>query len=229
VSATGRNLAGHERFADDAYETPYWCTRAILPHLKKGPVLDPCCGNGAILQVVHEQWKVPTLGYEFDPSRANAATFVGIAATSAIRNVDATKIAWKINNTVITNPPYSDAIQFIEISLIERSDFDKAFLLRLNFLGSQKRAEFHRKHPADIFVLSQRPSFALALSCAPPKGAPKCGWGEMIALRPDGTPSCPRPERCPQCNSSIRASSSDACEYAWFVWGPRRGNRWFIL
>lgn len=27
----------------------------------------------------------------------------------------------------------------------------------------------------------------------------------------------------------FRKSTSDATEYAWFVWGPGRGNRWWIL
>ena len=32
-------------------------------------------------------------------------------------------------------------------------------LLRLNWLGAQERREFHRTHPADIFVLPRRPNF----------------------------------------------------------------------
>lgn len=50
MSATGR---GAERRADDFYETPGWCTRAIRTRLDVFPnsvVLDPCAGTGAILR-----------------------------------------------------------------------------------------------------------------------------------------------------------------------------------
>lgn len=50
MSATGR---GAERRADDFYETPGWCTRAILPHLipnlpERHIVLEPGSGSGSI-------------------------------------------------------------------------------------------------------------------------------------------------------------------------------------
>jgi hypothetical protein len=34
-----------------------------------------------------------------------------------------------------------------------------AFLLRLNWLGGQARAAWHRANPCDVYVLPRRPSF----------------------------------------------------------------------
>lgn len=58
---------------------------------------------------------------------------------------------------IITNPPYSLAEEFLRKSLEIAPVV--CFLLRLNFLGSQKRAAFLSKNPPDVYVLSERPSF----------------------------------------------------------------------
>jgi hypothetical protein len=202
VSATGRNLAGHERHPDDDYATPAWCTRAIMPHLtiSEGIVLDPCCGVGAILDVFHAAWPNRlTKGIEFNEERHASAKckkhvvfFDDALSPSCV---------WPSCDAIVTNPPYNLALPFIEkairshvakpneqsidVPYDSEPSIDLAFLLRLNFLGSQKRADFHRAHPCDVFVLPRRPSFT--------------GGG------------------------------TDATEYAWFVWGQGRGNRWFML
>lgn len=222
MSATGRNLAGHERAEDDFYETPHWATRAILPHLQRGAsVLDPCCGLGAILDVARGSWQT-TCGIEIGAWRAKKAAARG---HEVVRRDALSAGAWPNAFTIVTNPPYSLAEDFIRRAWQEAPNSDAAFLLRLNFLGAQKRAAFHRRRPADVFLLPRRPSFVLAVSC---KG--RCGWGELIPLRPDtGKPTWDRPARCNACGDRVTASSSDACEYAWFVWGPNRGGRWQIL
>jgi hypothetical protein len=67
---------------------------------------------------------------------------------------------WPSATLLVTNPPYSLAAEFIQRALERyRKSIDCAFLLRLNYLGSQKRAAFHREHPSDVFVLPRRPSF----------------------------------------------------------------------
>jgi hypothetical protein len=157
MSATGRNLVGRERLPDDFYQTPAWCVRAILPHLTGvSAVLDPCCGNGAILDVVADEWKCITTGIELDPVRE-----VNHLATRG----DALRMRWP-EATVITNPPYSLAFEFVCKSIFTDDDpplvsrRESAFLLRLNWLGSMKRYAFHRIMPADLYVLPRRPSFA---------------------------------------------------------------------
>jgi hypothetical protein len=167
VSAAGRSAAaetGHVRHADDSYATPAWCTRAILPHLTPGSVLDPCCGDGAILDVVRDAWSAPQFGIEIDAVRARKARCGrsrGIATDDAL---DQQRVDWPDidGGNIITNPPYRLAMQFVARALHEigrGKPATAAFLLRLNFLGAQSRADFHRAHPADVYVLPRRPSF----------------------------------------------------------------------
>lgn len=59
---------------------------------------------------------------------------------------------------IITNPPFSLAMPFLTKSLSEAPTV--IYLLRLNFLGSQKRKAFWQAHrPSHVMVLSKRPSF----------------------------------------------------------------------
>jgi hypothetical protein len=61
---------------------------------------------------------------------------------------------------IFTNPPYSLAEEIITHALETWSKATVVMLLRLNFLGSQKRKPFWDKHPvSEIYVLSKRPSF----------------------------------------------------------------------
>ena len=70
---------------------------------------------------------------------------------------DYLKVNFK-SDLIVTNPPFSLALEFLEKSLREAEVV--VYLLRLNFLGSQKRKPFWEKNPpSHIFVLSKRPSF----------------------------------------------------------------------
>lgn len=61
-------------------------------------------------------------------------------------------------DVIITNPPFSLAMEFILRSLATYSRF-VVMLLRLNYLGSAKRHSFLRQCAPDIYVLPDRPSF----------------------------------------------------------------------
>lgn len=59
---------------------------------------------------------------------------------------------------IITNPPFKHALEFLQKSLRE-ADVN-IYLLRLGFLESVRRREFHQKNPpTNLVVLSKRPSF----------------------------------------------------------------------
>lgn len=59
---------------------------------------------------------------------------------------------------IITNPPFKLALEFLEKSLAEADVC--IYLLRLGFLESKKRREFHKRNPPNhLIVLSERPSF----------------------------------------------------------------------
>jgi len=163
MSATGRNNVRH---ADDYYRTPAWCVRALLKYVKttsekdyaalhNSSILDPACGDAAILEVL-DSYGFKGVGIEIDPTRAEKAREHGFGVYCG----DAL-VTYMSAQAVITNPPYSLAMEFVQKAL-SRCDppvFFAAFLLRLNWLASRKRAEFHRNTPADILVLPKRPSF----------------------------------------------------------------------
>lgn len=66
-----------------------------------------------------------------------------------------------IYDTIITNPPFSLAIEFIKKGLDDvKKNGHVIYLLRLNFLGSEKRNPFFIKYmPKAIVVHSHRMSF----------------------------------------------------------------------
>ena len=155
MSATGRS---NVRDPDDNYATPPWVTQLLLPYLALPPgirVLDPCCGEGAILRMLPAG--VQSIGIELDAGRAATARAAGF---SVITRDALTAEPWPTADLVITNPPYRQALEFVERALVEIGAGTVVMLLRLNWLGSQARADFHRQHPSDVCVLSKRPSFA---------------------------------------------------------------------
>lgn len=184
MSATGRSDVRH---AADYYVTPAWVTRAILKELpRNGPVLDAGCGKGAIMRVLRDRYKKPGELHGMDVvapyARACAEEFENVIEGNFLEARQPAGTPWKV---IVANPPYQMAGQFVAKALeLVGKKGTVAMLLRLNWLAGQKRAQFHREHPADVYVLSKRPSFT--------------GQG------------------------------TDATEYAFFLWGPGRGNRWFL-
>ena len=60
---------------------------------------------------------------------------------------------------IVGNPPFQEAEAHVRHA-IEHARVGCAFLLRLAFLESEKRAEFWRLHPpAEVHILTRRPSF----------------------------------------------------------------------
>lgn len=180
MSSTNR---GGLRHANDLYVTPKWAVDAILPHMGAPTrVLDPACGDGELLRAAADFWhgRVQMYGIDIE-DRGWPLTDVRDALKPE---------PWPVVDMILANPPYSLAFEFVCRALQEarrrnRQNGTCAVLLRLAWLAGQKRAEFHRQHPSDVYVLSKRPSFT--------------------------------------------GAGTDSADYAWFVWGPDRGGRWFVL
>lgn len=243
MSSTARNDV---RDPDDFYETPAWCTDAILPHLMRlapgSSVLEPNCGRGAIVErlLAYGAVRNQITAVEFNVERAQVARvnlklpvvcedFLlwsrKIVGPSPIHeplfSTGPTAIARKDTfDCVISNPAFRIAMAVIEaaLALTAPRGGEVAMLLRLAWLASQERAAFHREHPADIYVLGSRPSFCASLRCKA-----DCGWHVLQEI------DAPRAKRCPSCDERVVVTTSDSADYAWFVWGPGRGNRWFLL
>lgn len=164
MSATNR---GTVRAPDDYYSTPPWCVEALLTlpglraYLARSYVIDPCAGDGAILASLTGV-ALTRGGVELSAERAAlsgrvARTIVGDFLSAEVT----TRIArpeWQ--TAIITNPPYSLAMEFVCASLTFPACSLVAMLLRVNWLAGRKRAAFHKRTPAAVRVLSRRPSFA---------------------------------------------------------------------
>lgn len=166
MSATNRGprLGG----ADDFYETPAWCVHRFLEKYPKflGRCLDPCAGEGAIVKACYSFGKP---GLEFDPGNW---TCVEIRHTPTVGEYrlwadflrldrgDFPLVGTRID-TVISNPPYKLAEEFIRKSIELFPNASVIFLLRLNFLASRSRLALYRDIGVpDVYVLPNRPSFS---------------------------------------------------------------------
>lgn len=157
MSSTKR---GGQRSEADAYATPEWATlRALeaMPWLPPGGHwMDPCAGDGAIIRATklvypRVEWDAVEIRDEAEPDlKATGANYViGDFLAGHFRPLAA--------HVVFTNPPFRIAQDFIEKSLTITDHV--VMLLRLNYLGSEKRADFLREYPPDVYVLPNRPSF----------------------------------------------------------------------
>lgn len=170
MSSTVRSKKNSEDFHErDVRFTPHWVTEAILPHVPVwSNVLDPCCGNGSILQVCKDQGfgTDDMTGIDIDSNLCRDTTYqVGCGTICA--NILDVNLSLDYNGKfagalIITNPPFSIADELIMgrlVPFIEDEGGILVCLLRLAWVASQKRAEFHRRTRADIYVLPRRPSF----------------------------------------------------------------------
>lgn len=159
MSATNRSDA---RRPDDFYETPGWCVRRLLDRVKLPGVewLEPAAGKGAIIRAVNAsrgmlpKWTAVDLRPETKPHLTDLVDGVDVYAGIDFLRGDFGGCNFDV---VITNPPFSLAMEFIEEALLLAPYV--VLLLRLNFLGAGKRAGFFAGEMPDVYVLPNRPSF----------------------------------------------------------------------
>ena len=180
MSSTGRvpaqgTLSGlaRERHPDDFYRTPRWAVEALLGRVGyglEGPILEPGCGDGAILEVLRDHQHGPLLGVEKDPERclqARLAIDTGATVCTDFLGEDLAgdlaqaAPAYLRPRAAISNPPFRLAQAFIEQTLdVVEPGGCCWFLLRLAFLAGQRRAASGLwEHLAAVYVLPRRPSF----------------------------------------------------------------------
>lgn len=141
----------------DFYETPDWAIRplgSVLPVKAGDRILDAGCGTGAILRCVGEMFPENEIrGVEKDETRCLAAREM---TELPVDRGDFLLLQERFD-IIVSNPPYSFAIEFVQKALTLAPVV--AMLLRLPWLASQCRAEWHRENPAHVCVLPRRPSF----------------------------------------------------------------------
>ena len=161
MSATNR---GTKRKESDFYATPLETVYSLLDNYNDiSPddfIFEPSAGNGNIIRALRNrgfQNRISAIEIrpEEEPNLKEIADSVGI--------FDFLKHAPDFikYDVIIGNPPYSLAKEFIDKSLeMLKPGGRLIFLLRTNFLESQKRFEWWQdKLPTRLYVLSKRPSF----------------------------------------------------------------------
>ncbi len=147
-----------DRAPADFYPTPYQCVERFLEAvpLPGGRWLEAGAGNGAIIQAAARpdvQWTAVELR---ESCRGDLVPLVGAENVVTADFLKSPRPDRRYD-VALFNPPYTLALEFVKEAM-ERADVVAA-LLRLNFLGSQKRAAFMREFCPDVYVLPDRPSF----------------------------------------------------------------------
>jgi len=141
----GARDAGYKDNLDaDFYETPPLATLSLVESYfldRRISIWEPACGYGAISEVLRN------LGFTVVSSDIQAHGYGKVADVFAVTE--------PFMGTIVTNPPYSIATEFVDhcCNLAPRC----AFLLRLAFLEGQKRKLLFQKHKlARVLVFSKR-------------------------------------------------------------------------
>jgi hypothetical protein len=151
VSATNRSDV---RDPDDFYETPAWCVHRLIEAIdlpRHGSWLEPSAGANAIVSALVAKSDLDTdrrifMSLDINPRcpLVNKGDFLSYRFDRGF-------------DVIIGNPPYRLAEDFARRAVGLAPTV--AFLLRLNWLASAKRAEWMREHTPSIYVLPNRPSF----------------------------------------------------------------------
>lgn len=220
MSATNRG--GLQRHEHDFYETPDPAIDVVLDALGIGPefdgyVVDAGCGNGAIAaRVAARAPNADVRGIERQEElilRAKEKRLVSVAWEHA------DWLSWQPDGTpdlVIGNPPYQ----------LTRWDPDLVVMKKGKPTGEIGGLRIEDRHYAEKFIRK-------ALEVVGKKGTVAMLLRENYlvpktrrALRADfGMPNIHALEKRP----SFNGSGTDATDYAWFVWGPKRAGKWSVL
>jgi len=133
--------SGYKRKEFDRYETPEWVTKCLLPHIPKRvtEVWEPACGSGKMSRVLQ------SAGYHVYGTDIETGQNFLTKESEVIYTADA----------IITNPPYADALAFIDMAL-SITDF-VAMLLRTDYDHASSRARlFTKGRFAKKLVLTKR-------------------------------------------------------------------------
>lgn len=220
MSATNRG--GLQRHEFDFYETPDEAIDTVLDVLGidanfDGYAVDAGCGNGAIAgRIAGRAPNADVRGIEKNPDlieRAKEKRLVSVAWECA------DWLTWQSDGTpdlVVANPPYQ----------LTHWDPEKVVMKKGKPTGERGGLVYDDRHYAEKFIRK-------ALEVAGKKGTVAMLLRENYLvpktrrkLREEfGIPNIHALERRP----SFNGSGTDATDYAWFIWGPKRAGKWSVL
>lgn len=138
-------VVGADREQYDFYATEPKAVELLLDEEQfQKDTLEPCCGMNHITDVLKNE------GYQVTTS-----DLINRGVGAEVKDFFDYE-SW--GGDIITNPPYSKALEFVQHSLdITQQGSKIAMFLKIQFLEGKKRKEFFKKHPPKhIYVASSR-------------------------------------------------------------------------
>ena len=156
------HVSGYQRAGQDFYATPAWVTEALLRHVRfRGPVWEPCCGDGAMSSVLAGQ------GYDVISTDLMDRGF-GEAGVDFLTTYTVPSGC----RSIVTNPPYGDSgshaaqsrsptamLEFLRhaMMLTRSVQGQLALLVRLQWVAGRRVADVMSAGPfAATIVLTRR-------------------------------------------------------------------------
>jgi len=159
INLTGARRTEGTRHKDDWYKTPakalddlleVWFVRGF-----RTPIWENACGDGVLVKKLKEMGYRYTVGSDL-VNRSNGAYAVNDFLDNPYWFVDEHHIQ---PTTIITNPPFKHALEWVQKSLkVVTDDGLVILLLKFTFLESLKRRKFFRSNRQlkYVFVYSKR-------------------------------------------------------------------------
>lgn len=141
VTLGASNHTEGERHPDDYYATEPKATELLMQEQDFSEcVLEPCCGQGHMAEVLARKYKVYAFDL-FDRGYGTVADFFKFKS-------------W--HGDIITNPPYKGALKFVQHALEIIPEGNKvAMFLRIQFLEGKERGEFFKNNPPKYIYISR--------------------------------------------------------------------------
>lgn len=128
------------------FPTPPWATRALFEHViptASGTCWEPACGEGHMADVLAERFDLVSMSDVHDYGYGRTGSFVGVGA-DVIEAVD------PLPDWIITNPPFSLAVEFAERALLDARE-GVALLVRTSWLeGAGRWERLFRDQPPTV-------------------------------------------------------------------------------
>lgn len=146
MTSTPKNVHTWARDPNDWYVEPEWCSEALFAaETFTDPIVDPCAGTGRIVQAARRA------GYEALAFDLIERQMLGVVSK---RDYFRTVLP---ECTIVSNPPFSRAREFVERGLL--FGHDMALFLPLPFIAGDRRSRWMEETPlAAVAILAPRPS-----------------------------------------------------------------------